>query len=190
MLQEILVLPWSVGKVRLRKLLIHIGQSMFIFLYSGGVLLWSPVMWVSEETLIASNAEYSIKMRNAASLFFNLTCGYWSPGNIFLAQLSISYNQMFEDKCHVSGFFVFYKNPINKTFQKQMCCPYLLVAKQVLGFGAWGFMTCLCHNSYQHLRCIRLFHFGSCTRIKSTNVKNVTARPVTLSSLAANPGAL
>lgn len=33
------------------------------------------------------------------------------------------------------GSLFFTKNTNNKTFQKHMCCPYLLLGKQVVDFG-------------------------------------------------------
>lgn len=87
-----------------------------------------------------------------------------------------------------SGSLFFTKSPSNKTFQKQMCYTYLLLGKQILDFGVWDFMTCLCHNSYQCPRHVMRFQFGSYTHIKSTNVKKVTARALTLVSHTASPG--
>lgn len=80
------------------------------------------------------------------------------------------------------GSLIFTKNPSNKTFQKQMCYTYLLLGKRVLDFGVGDFVTYLCHNSYQCLRHVMQFQFGSYTDIISTNVKNVTARAPTLVS--------
>lgn len=90
---------------------------------------------------------------------------------------------MFDEKCHVSPLFVFSKYPSNKTFQKQKGYSYLLLGKQVLDFGVWDFVTC-----YQCLRHVMRFQFGTYTHLKSTNVKNVTARALTLVSHTASPG--
>lgn len=86
---------------------------------------------------------------------------------------------MFDEKCHVSGLFVFH-NPSNKILQKQMRYTYPQLGKQILDFGVWNFMTCLCYNTYQCLKYVMRFQFHSYTHIKSTNVKNVTARAPTL----------